>query len=71
MATRFVVAVAVTHFIICIARRTRMAEEQKQCAHEPCLCTVPHGEKFCSEFCKDAGSGEVEIACECGHPACE
>ena len=48
-----------------------MAEEQKQCAHEPCNCTAPQGEKYCSEFCRDAGSREVEIACDCGHPACQ
>ena len=48
-----------------------MAEqEQKSCAHEPCQCTVPAGEKYCSDWCRDAGSKEVEIACECGHPPC-
>ena len=45
-------------------------QEKKLCAHEPCLCTVPAHEKFCSDFCRDAGADEVEIACECGHPAC-
>lgn len=49
-----------------------MAEDHlKQCAHEPCQCTVLEGEKYCSTFCKDSGSEEVEIACGCGHPACE
>jgi len=48
-----------------------MANEQKHvCAHEPCQCAVPAGEKFCSDFCRDAGANEVEIACECNHPAC-
>ncbi len=47
-----------------------MATEEKVCAHEPCLCTVPAGQKFCSDFCHDAGADEVEIACECDHPAC-
>jgi hypothetical protein len=42
-----------------------------KCAHPPCLCTVPHGEKFCGQYCKDAGASEEEIACDCGHPACE
>jgi hypothetical protein len=45
--------------------------EQKQCAHIPCTCVVERGEKYCSESCKDAGSDEVEIACECGHATCE
>ena len=44
--------------------------EQKTCAHIPCRCVVPPGEKYCGETCKDAGSGDVEIACECGHPSC-
>jgi len=48
-----------------------MAEQKgKICAHEPCQCVVPAGEKFCSDFCRDAGADEVEIACECDHPAC-
>jgi len=45
-------------------------EERKQCAHEPCQCTVAAGEKYCGDFCKSAGSEEVEIACECDHPEC-
>jgi hypothetical protein len=47
-----------------------MNEKQHKCAHEPCNCNVASGEKYCSDFCKDAGSNEVEIACDCGHPAC-
>jgi hypothetical protein len=46
-------------------------EETRQCAHEPCQCLAPAGEKFCSDFCKTAGSEEVEIACECGHEPCK
>jgi len=44
--------------------------QERQCAHEPCNCHVAEGEKFCSDSCKDAGSAEVEIACNCGHEAC-
>lgn len=40
-----------------------------KCAHIPCLCMV-EGETYCSESCQDAGSEEVEIACDCGHQAC-
>jgi len=47
-----------------------MEEKSRQCAHEPCVCVVPDGEKYCSDFCKTAGSEEVEIACECDHEAC-
>ena len=49
-----------------------MADDKtKTCAHEPCECTVPENEKYCSNICRDAGSGETEIACQCHHPACE
>jgi hypothetical protein len=42
----------------------------KKCAHIPCLCDVPDGEEYCGIFCRDAGSEDVEIACQCDHPAC-
>ena len=42
----------------------------KMCAHIPCLCTVANGEEYCGEACRDAGSEDVEIACQCDHPAC-
>src|SRR5258708_15911632 len=41
-----------------------------KCAHVPCLCNVPTGEKYCGETCRDASSDDVEIACQCGHAAC-
>lgn len=44
--------------------------EQNTCAHIPCTCLVASGEEYCSDFCRDAGSEEVEIACECGHASC-
>ena len=44
--------------------------EQTTCAHIPCTCVVDPGEEYCSDFCRDAGSEEVEIACECGHATC-
>jgi len=47
-----------------------MPDQQKACAHIPCRCTVPAGQKYCGQVCKDAGSEDVEIACECGHAAC-
>lgn len=46
------------------------SDQSKKCAHIPCVCNVPSGQKFCSDSCEDGGSEEVEIACECGHPAC-
>ena len=44
--------------------------EEKLCAHIPCNCVVGPGEKYCSQACKDAGSSDVEIACDCGHESC-
>ena len=44
--------------------------EQNTCARIPCTCVVNAGEKYCSESCRDAGSEEAEIACECGHVTC-
>jgi hypothetical protein len=46
-------------------------QETRQCAHEPCRCMVSAHEKYCSDFCKSAGSEEVEIACDCEHEPCE
>lgn len=42
----------------------------EKCAHQPCLCVPPQGEKYCSPLCKEAGINETEIACECGHAPC-
>ena len=47
-----------------------VAENSEKCAHQPCLCVVSKGEKYCSPLCEEAGSEETEIACDCGHPAC-
>jgi len=43
---------------------------QNKCAHPSCECVTALGEKYCSQFCKDAGAEELEIACDCGHSAC-
>ena len=45
-------------------------QETKMCAHIPCLCVVANGDEYCGEACRDAGSADVEIACQCDHPAC-
>ena len=41
-----------------------------KCAHIPCVCKVAAGQKYCSEACRNAGSEDVEIACQCDHAAC-
>jgi hypothetical protein len=47
-----------------------MTSKSSKCAHLPCVCVPPDGEKYRSQVCKEAGSSEAEIACDCGHPAC-
>jgi len=46
------------------------SQKTKLCAHIPCLCVVRNGEEYCGQACRDAGSDDVEIACQCDHPAC-
>ena len=45
-------------------------QKKRMCAHIPCLCVVPDGEEYCGEACRDAGSEDVEIACQCDHAVC-
>jgi hypothetical protein len=45
-------------------------QKMKKCAHIPCLCDVSHGQEYCGDICREAGSEDVEIACQCDHPAC-
>lgn len=42
----------------------------KKCAHIPCLCDVTDGQEYCGETCRDAGSEDIEIACQCNHAPC-
>ena len=41
--------------------------DMKKCAHPMCKCMTI--EKYCSNYCKDAGD-KVEIACDCKHAGC-
>lgn len=43
--------------------------DTKKCAHAPCKCVPPEGEKYCSTYCEDA-KNYTTLECECGHPAC-
>jgi hypothetical protein len=43
--------------------------EIKKCAHPACDCTVSDKDKYCTQYCEDAGD-EVEISCDCGHTGC-
>jgi hypothetical protein len=44
--------------------------DQTKCAHLPCRCVTRPGDKYCGQACKEAGAGEVEIACQCDHGSC-
>jgi hypothetical protein len=44
--------------------------KENKCAHLPCQCSVQAGDKYCGQACKEAGSDEVEIACQCDHRTC-
>lgn len=43
--------------------------DSKKCAHPACTCEVEKGQKYCSQYCKDA-KGTLELACGCGHETC-
>ena len=49
-----------------------MAENRSgKCAHAACECLAEQGQKFCSEYCKEAEkSGVMEIRCGCEHAPC-
>jgi hypothetical protein len=46
-----------------------MEPEKKKCAHPACNCMAAQDSKYCSQYCKDAGS-TMEISCNCGHAGC-
>lgn len=42
------------------------------CMHEPCTCQVANDETYCSSYCQEAVSTEMNPGgCECGHLQCE
>jgi hypothetical protein len=45
-------------------------QEKTKCAHIPFLYDVAPGQEYCGEACRDAGSEEVDIACQGGHASC-
>lgn len=52
-------------------RIQKMADERddNKCAHPACSCPVANDEKYCSEYCRDAGD-ITEINCGCEHQGC-
>ncbi len=44
--------------------------DQKKCAHPACQCMPQKDSKYCSTYCEDAGTDDVEISCDCGHEGC-
>ena len=54
----------------CASQETSMTEKEKGvCAHPPCNCPVPEGEKYCGAYCEGA-EDTSEIICNCGHASC-
>ena len=49
---------------------TMANQKTNKCAHIPCFCDVQDGDEYCGEACRNAGGEDVEIACQCDHPAC-
>jgi hypothetical protein len=41
----------------------------KKCAHPACNCMARSDDKYCSQYCHDAGS-TMELSCNCGHAGC-
>lgn len=53
------------------------SESSIRCQHKRCVCDVPPGKSFCSDFCEKASGAmanldpEVQVEpCACGHPKC-
>src|SRR5712692_6478514 len=51
-------------------RKKSWQKMSKRSVHTSHASVVTSDEKYCSQLCKEAGADEVEIACDCGHPAC-
>jgi hypothetical protein len=51
------------------------ATAPQRCAHPACTCTVPAGQSYCSEHCRqvtaDPQPGDDSEGCRCGHRACQ
>jgi hypothetical protein len=46
------------------------SKNQKARAHTLSLRCTTWEKKYCGDSCRDAGSDDVEIACQCDHAAC-
>ena len=43
-------------------------EERIRCGNSTCLCTLPEGHLFCSEYCAEAATHGIERNyCQCEH----
>lgn len=46
-----------------------MKQGTEKCAHPACSCMAGEDNKYCSQYCEDAGD-TTEISCNCGHAGC-
>lgn len=49
--------------------------QEQKCRHTGCACSVPKGEAYCSEHCRQASEGGSAAEgtlhrCGCGHADC-
>ena len=49
-------------------------DAEQTCANEPCTCTAPLGQAYCSAYCEHtatSGPPREETVCECPHDDCK
>ncbi|UGB38162.1 hypothetical protein [Frateuria soli] len=47
------------------------ATAHQPCAHPACRCSVPAGDTYCSEHCRQVVDEPADGPCGCGHAPCE
>jgi hypothetical protein len=57
-----------------MAETANQSTRQARCGHAMCKCTVPQGERFCSDHCRkeaERPSSTEGSKCGCAHAACD
>lgn len=47
------------------------ATASQRCAHPACRCTVPVGDTYCSDHCRQVVDEPAQGGCGCGHSPCQ